>query len=163
MIHIIIMGVSGCGKSTVGRLLAQRIGAEFLDGDDFHPPSNIAKMSAGRPLIDEDRFPWLKSLGEELSQRDKTVMSCSALKIEYRDIIRTCSPYAIFVHLSGSRELLLSRLQNRSNHFMPVALLDSQIETLEELISEERGITIDIRLQPDLIVDSIINYLKFKQ
>lgn len=120
-------------------------------------------MSAGRPLIDEDRFPWLKSLGEELSHRDKTVMSCSALKIEYRNIIRKGSPHAIFVHLSGSRELLLSRLQDRSNHFMPVALLDSQIETLEELISEERGITIDIRLQPDLIVDSIINYLKFKQ
>ena len=163
MIHIVVMGVSGCGKSTVGRLLARKLGAEFLDGDDLHSQSNIAKMSAGNPLIDEDRFPWLKRIGEAISHRDKIVITCSALKSEYRAIIRKGSPDVIFVHLSGSRELILSRLQNRSDHFMPVSLLNSQMEILEELNIEEKGVTIDISSNPELIVDSIINYLKFNQ
>lgn len=157
------MGVSGCGKSTVGKLLAIGLGAVFIDGDNLHPPTNIEKMSLGEPLNDADRYPWLERVGKELASHNQAVVACSALKIEYRKIIRNAAPDAHFVHLHGNRELLLSRLNDRADHFMPVTLLDSQLETLEELIEEEKGTTISVELQPEEIVGSILNYLKIRQ
>lgn len=120
-------------------------------------------MSLGEPLNDADRYPWLERVGKELASHNQAVVACSALKIEYRKIIRNAAPDAHFVYLHGNRELLLSRLNDRADHFMPVTLLDSQLETLEELIEEEKGTTISVELQPEEIVGSILNYLKIRQ
>ena len=132
---IVVMGVSGAGKTTLGRALAGAVGWDFADADDFHPPENIAKMRAGVPLSDADRAPWLAALGEEAGRRAAAgrplVLACSALKRTYRDTLRTCVPDARFVFLDGARETLAARLASRDGHFMPASLLDSQLAALE--------------------------------
>ena len=134
MIRIVIAGVSGSGKSTVGRHVAGRMGAEFLDADDFHPPENVAKMRSGTPLTDEDRAGWLARLGEELAAREAVVMACSALKRKYRDQLRAAAPGLRFVLLNADAEEIRRRMELRTareGHFMPPGLLDSQLATLE--------------------------------
>jgi gluconokinase len=132
----IVMGVSGCGKSTVANALAKATGGIFLDADDFHLPETKAKLSSGTPLTDEDRWPWLERLNAELRARsDKgnaLFLACSALKQKYRDLLMTGLPDARIVYLKGSRELIAARLAQRKGHFMPASLLDSQFATLEE-------------------------------
>jgi gluconokinase len=155
---IVVMGVSGSGKSTVGAALAQRLRVPFGDADDFHPPANIEKMSAGHPLTDDDRYPWLEAIGDWLAQRcaDGGVMSCSALKRKYRDQLRRHCPGVIFLHLAGTPEVIGRRQASRPGHFMPASLLASQFETLEPLGPDERGVTIDVDQDIDAIVE---NYL----
>ncbi|MDW5609344.1 MULTISPECIES: gluconokinase [Mycolicibacterium] len=157
-IPIVVMGVSGSGKSTVGAALAQRLRVPFADADDFHPPANIAKMSAGHPLDDEDRYPWLESIGEWLARHPKGgVMSCSALKRSYRDQLRRHCPDIEFLHLEGSVETIGRRQASRPGHFMPAALLESQFETLEPLEPGERGVTVDVDQSIDGIVENYIS------
>lgn len=128
MKSLVIMGVSGSGKTTVGKLLAQKTGSRFLDGDDFHPPENVAKMSSGIPLTDEDRLGWLETLASIIHEADNiTIIACSALKASYREILKE----AEFIFLYGSPELLAERINQRSGHYMPPGLLQSQLETLE--------------------------------
>ncbi len=150
---VVVMGVSGSGKSTVGAALAQRLGVPFLDADALHPPANIAKMTAGEPLDDDDRYPWLESVGRWLAGHRGGVVSCSALKRKYRDQLRAHWPRVEFLHLNGSAEMIGSRLVARSGHFTPAALLRSQFETLEPLGVEEPGVTVDIGHSVDAIID----------
>ncbi|MET1087046.1 MAG: gluconokinase, GntK/IdnK-type [Arthrobacter sp.] len=140
------MGVSGCGKSTIGDLVARELGVPFLDGDSLHPVENVAKMAAGTPLTDEDRWPWLATVGTELANADDggLVLACSALRRSYRDAIRAQAPDTIFLHLHGSKEVLRARTEGRSGHFMPPALLESQLATLEPLGADESGVVVDI-------------------
>lgn len=152
--HIVVMGVSGCGKSTIGHDLAARLGIEYKDGDELHPKENIDKMSSGIPLTDEDRAPWLTLVGEWLHERADGVIACSALKRSYRDIIRAAAPNTFFVHLHGSYTVHLSRVTCREGHFMPSSLLDSQMETLEALDSDETGVIIDIAQPVEDIVEA---------
>jgi gluconokinase len=156
---IVAMGVSGSGKSTVGAALAQRLRVPFADADDFHPPANIAKMTAGEALTDEDRYPWLEAIGEWLVAHESSggVMSCSALKRKYRDQLRRHAPGVEFVHLSGSREVIARRQASRPGHFMPPSLLDSQFATLEPLAPDERGEVIDVDQAIDQIVQTYVD------
>lgn len=148
------MGVSGSGKSTVGSALAQRLRVPFVDADSLHPPANVAKMTAGQPLNDDDRRPWLDRVGEWLADhRDGGVASCSALKRGYRDLLRAHSPRVVFLYLSGSPGMIRARLAARPDHFMPAALLRSQFDTLEPLGADESGVTVDIDHDVDTIVD----------
>ncbi len=149
--RIVVMGVSGCGKSSVGLALAEALGARFIDGDDLHPEANKAKMAAGIPLNDDDRWPWLDLVGEALAESN-TVVACSALKRVYRESILAAAPGTFFVHLHGTRELLAQRMNARPNHFMPVSLLDSQLNTLELLGVDEPGVMLDIALPIDQLV-----------
>jgi gluconokinase len=155
---IVVMGVSGSGKSTVGAALAQRLGVPFADADDFHPPANIAKMKAAIPLDDDDRYPWLEAIGEWLSDHCGTggVMSCSALKRKYRDQLRRHCPQTEFVHLSGSPEVIAARQASRPGHFMPASLMASQFATLQPLEPDERGVTLDVSHDIDSIVESYL-------
>ncbi|WP_336245085.1 gluconokinase, GntK/IdnK-type [Paeniglutamicibacter quisquiliarum] len=148
--RVIVMGVSGCGKSTVGELLGAELGAGFLDGDSLHPQSNIDKMAAGHPLDDADREPWLREVGERLGSAEpgSMVIACSALKRSYRDLIRSEAPGTVFIHLHGTVELLTERMSARPGHFMPVGLLESQLATLEPLESDEAGVVLDIAATP---------------
>jgi gluconokinase len=147
--HLVVMGVSGCGKSTVGELLADRLGVPFLDADDLHPPENLAKMAHGTPLDDADRWPWLRLVGLELAAHpDGAVVACSALRRPYRDLLRDAVPELRFVHLVGTREQLAARMRARERHFMPVSLLDTQLATLEGLAPDEPGIELDCTLDP---------------
>ncbi len=153
---LVVMGVSGSGKSTIGALLAARLAVPFLDADDLHPITNVDKMSAGIPLTDDDRWPWLAKVGAAIAAASGTgiVVACSALKRSYRDAIRAEAPGSRFVHLAGSRELLASRLGSRETHFMPASLLDSQLAALEPL-GDGEGITVDIAGEPEEIVDAV--------
>ncbi|MDO5035134.1 MAG: gluconokinase [Actinomycetaceae bacterium] len=158
--RIVIMGVSSCGKSTVGELLSQRVGLPYRDGDDMHPPENIAKMSAGHALDDADRAPWLHSIGRWLAaQEGGAIVGCSALKHSYRDIIRAEAPGTVFVHLNGSYDLLAQRMSARRGHFMPLSLLDSQVETLEPLGAREEGVVLDIAASPEELAGQAAEYL----
>jgi gluconokinase len=151
-LRVVIMGVSGCGKSTVGKLLAQALGGVFLDGDELHPEASITKMASGTPLTDEDREPWLRDIGVRLASAEGTVViACSALKRSYRDLIRSAARDIVFVHLHGSRELLAQRMAARPGHFMPGSLLDSQLATLEKLSADEHGGCFDISQAPAAI------------
>jgi len=149
---IVVMGVSGSGKSTVGAALAQRLRVPYGDADDFHPPANIEKMSAGRPLDDDDRRPWLEAIGRWLQEHDAGVVTCSALKRSYRDLLRESRPDVVFVHQHGDREVIARRQATRPGHFMPAALLDSQFDTLEPLEDDERGYVVDVGPSVDDIV-----------
>jgi gluconokinase len=160
---VVVMGVSGSGKSTVGAALAQRLGVPFEDADDLHPRANIAKMSAGRPLDDEDRYPWLEIIGEWLAVHAEAgggVMSCSALKRKYRDQLRRHAPDLAFVHLEGSHEVITHRQASRPGHFMPASLLASQFATLEPLQPDERGVVIDVDQSVDAIVAASVSELE---
>lgn len=143
---LVLMGVTGCGKSTVAAALAARLHWEVCEGDDLHPPANVAKMHAGHPLTDADRAPWLAEVRAWIDAQTAAgrpgIVTCSALHRRYRDVLRT--PQVVFVHLAGSRELLLSRLAERHGHFMPAELLDSQLDALDPLEADEQGVTVDI-------------------
>ncbi len=153
---VVVMGVSGSGKSTVGAALAQRLRVPFADADDFHPAANIAKMTAGHPLDDDDRRPWLEAIGDWLAQRCDTggVMSCSALKRSYREVLRRHCADVEFLHLSGTPEVIGRRQASRPGHFMPASLLASQFATLEPLDADERGTTLDVDQSIDTIIDA---------
>ncbi|MEU6376251.1 gluconokinase [Streptomyces sp. NPDC046909] len=150
---VVVMGVAGTGKTTIGPLLAARLGVPYAEGDDFHPPANIAKMSAGTPLTDEDRWPWLDAIGDWADGRAGLggVVSCSALKRSYRDRLRAAAPGLVFVHLAGDRALIEDRMSHRQGHFMPTALLDSQFATLQPLESDEAGVVVDVAGSPEEI------------
>ena len=154
---IVVMGVSGSGKSTVAAALAQRLTVPFADADAFHSDANIAKMAAGQPLDDEDRYPWLEAIGEWLARHgDGGVMSCSALKRKYRDQLRAHCPLVEFLHLSGSPELIERRHASRPGHFIPTSLLRSQFEALEPLGPDEHGVVIDVGKNVDAIVETFL-------
>ncbi|WP_295989905.1 gluconokinase [Rugamonas sp.] len=157
----VVMGVSGCGKSEVGRALAEALGVPFLEGDSFHSAANVAKMSAGTPLTDDDRADWLLTLQNQIrNARDSQigmVLSCSALKRRYRDLLRTGDPALRFAHLSGERELIADRMLARAGHYMPPSLLDSQLRDLEPLQADEAGIVLDIRQPVAELVAQILN------
>jgi gluconokinase len=154
---VVVMGVSGSGKSTVGAALAARLGVPFEDGDDLHPPENVAKMASGVPLDDADRHPWLERIGAWLAEhRDGGVIACSALTRAYRDQLRTHCPEVDFLHLDGSPEVIARRQAGRRGHFMPASLLPTQILTLETLTPEESGIVVDIDQPVDAIVEEYV-------
>lgn len=156
------MGVAGSGKSAVGAALAERLGATYVDGDDLHPPENIAKMSRGEPLTDQDRWPWLTLVGRKLAEPEGIVIvGCSALKRRYRDLIRKEAQGPVtFVHLSGSKELIAARMDARTGHFMPASLLDSQFAALEPPEFDEHAIAVDIDRPLDALADEIVAKLK---
>jgi gluconokinase len=157
---LVVMGVSGSGKSTVGAALAQRLRVPFADADDLHPPANIEKMSAGIPLDDHDRQPWLDAVGAWLADHPHgAVMSCSALRRDYRDRLRRHAPRLAFIHLAGTREVIAARMAGRPGHFMPSSLLDSQFATLEPLEPDEAGLTIDIDQSVDDVVQQYVDQL----
>lgn len=156
--RIVVMGVSGCGKSTVGQQLAVALDARFVDGDDLHPLANKAKMAAGIPLNDSDRWPWLDLVGGELA-KGNTIVACSSLKLAYRERISAAAEGTFFVHLAGARELLEERMRSRTNHFMPTSLLDSQLSTLEPLGPEENGAVFDICHSPEELVALVLRSL----
>ncbi|MFE1317565.1 gluconokinase [Kitasatospora phosalacinea] len=153
---VVVMGVSGVGKTTVARLLADRLDLPYAEADDFHPAANIAKMSAGTPLDDRDRLPWLRALGGWLGERSAAgsggVVTCSALKRRYRDVLRAACPDAFFLHLSGSHDLVGDRMAHRTGHFMPTSLLDSQYAALEPLQADEVGTVLDVGADPETLV-----------
>ncbi|APY91191.1 gluconokinase [Streptomyces alfalfae] len=158
---VVIMGVAGTGKTTVGPLLADRLGVPYAEGDDFHPPANIEKMSAGTPLTDDDRWPWLDAIGAWADGRAGKggVVSSSALKRSYRDRLRAAAPEAVFVHLTGDRKLIEDRMSHRQGHFMPTALLDSQFATLQPLGADEAGVAVDVAGSPEEIADRAVEAL----
>lgn len=154
---IVVMGVSGAGKSTVAAALAQRLNVAFADADDFHPAANIAKMRAGTPLDDTDRLPWLDRIGAWLDRHsDGGVMACSALKRSYRDRLRQHCPGVTFLHLTGSPQLIARRQAARQDHFMPPALLQSQFDTLEPLEADESGVAVDVGPGVAAIIDGYL-------
>ncbi len=156
--HLIVMGVAGVGKSTIARRLADDLELEMAEGDDFHPRANIEKMSSGRPLTDEDRWPWLEALADWTAQRraagQSTVLTCSALRRAYRDVLRRPDPDSFFVHLYGDEGLLRERMASRQ-HFMPASLLRSQFETLEPLEPDESGIAVDTGASVEAIAERV--------
>jgi len=161
---LVVMGVSGSGKSTIADHLAARLGWRYEDGDRFHPPSNVAKMSAGHPLTDEDRWPWLQAIADEIERACKAgqrvVIACSALKRAYRDILVHGRNDIRIVFLNGTHELIADRLAARKGHFMPPGLLASQFKTLEPPQPNERPVTVSIDAPVEAIVDDIIRQLE---
>ncbi|GAA3552930.1 gluconokinase [Streptomyces osmaniensis] len=158
---VVVMGVAGTGKTTIGPLLAARLGVPYAEGDDFHPQANIAKMSAGVPLDDDDRWPWLDAIGTWAHERAGLggVVSCSALKRSYRDRLRAEAPGVVFVHLSGDQPLIEDRMAHRQGHFMPTALLDSQFATLQPLQADEAGVAVDVAGSPEEITRRAVEAL----
>lgn len=156
--RVVVMGVTGCGKTTAGAALAQRLRVPFADADDFHPEANVTKMAAGIPLDDDDRSPWLFRLATWLRDHEEigAVIGCSALKVKYRDILRSGAPELTFLHLHGDREVVAARVAGRPGHFMPASLVDSQYDTLEPLREGEAGVAIDFALPVDVIIDDYV-------
>jgi gluconokinase len=161
---IIVMGVSGSGKSTIAEALARTIGFDCEDGDSYHPPSNVTKMHAGIPLTDDDRWPWLKAIADDIDRKaeagHRLVISCSALKRAYRDILVHGRSDVRLVYLKGTRELIAERLAVRKDHFMPPSLLDSQFATIEEPMPDEHVVTVDINAPVDRIIAAIVDRLR---
>lgn len=161
---LVVMGVSGSGKSTIAEHLAARLGWRYVDGDLFHPPANVAKMSAGHPLTDQDRWPWLRAIAAEIDRLaaagERAVVACSALKRAYRDILVHGRDDVRIVFLDGTKELIAKRLDARKGHFMPPGLLDSQFETLEPPQQSEHPLTVSIDASVDEIVDDIVHQLE---
>lgn len=157
-IRVVVMGVSGAGKSTIGTLVADAMNFPFVDADSLHPLENIRKMASGTPLTDEDRWPWLDLVGHELATTSGkgVVVACSALKRRYRDAIRAKAPDTIFLHLDGTLEVLSSRLEGRSGHFMPPNLLASQLEALEPMEADEAAVVVDISASMTEILDTAV-------
>lgn len=162
---MIIMGVTGCGKTSVGEALAEKLGAQYVDGDDLHSPESIKKMMSGIPLENKDRWPWLKQVGERLGQADVyCIIGCSALKRVYRDRIRQfAGDNVIFVYLAGTRDLIFSRINTRTGHFMPTTMLDSQFAALEPPTAEESAITVNIDQSVNSIVEDLMKELEESQ
>lgn len=160
----VMMGVSGSGKTTIARGVAEREGWRLLEGDAFHPPSNVAKMHAGTPLTDEDRWPWLRAIAHEIdamrARGEQGVVACSALKRSYRDILIGDRTDVVLVYLQGSKALIAERIASRKGHFMPEALLDSQFATLEEPGPDEHPIVVSIGASPEAIVDAVVDRLR---
>jgi gluconokinase len=165
-IVLVVMGVSSSGKTTVGKLLAERLGWHYQEGDALHPPENVAKMSGGTPLTDADRIPWLQRIADQIDdwrgRGEPGVVTCSALKRAYRDIIIGSRRDVGLVYLRGSRELIGRRMAARKGHFMPTALLDNQFATLEEPGPEEPAITVDVGGTPAEVVDEILRRSELK-
>lgn len=159
---IVVMGVSGCGKSTLGQALAQSLGVPYIEGDELHPPRNVALMAAGTPLTDADRVGWLDVIGERLAQAGDqgAVVACSALRRVYRDRLRAASPGLRLVHLHGDPALLAARLGQRTGHYMPATLLPSQLQTLEPPDPDEAAITLDIAQPPEALVSRALQALR---
>lgn len=158
---LVPMGVSGCGKSTVGGVLAGRLGWDLGEGDDLHPAANLAKMAAGQPLTDADRWPWLARIRQWIDEHTTVprpgIITCSALKRAYRDVLR--DDHVVFVYLAGSRDQLLARLTARQGHFMPATLLDSQLADLEPLEPDEQALTVELSSSPAELAMTVITRL----
>lgn len=161
---VLIMGVTSSGKSTVGEGLAERLGWAFRDADSFHPPENVAKMSSGQPLNDEDRKPWLRAIARFIDDAEAhqtpAVVTCSALKRVYRDVIVGTRNHVALVHLVGDKQLIAERMAARKNHFMPTSLLDSQFATLEAPQDDEKPFRVAIDQPPQTIIQTVIDGLK---
>jgi gluconokinase len=163
--HVVVMGVSGCGKTTVAQGIAAKTGWTFAEADSFHSPEKVAKMAAGTPLTDEDREPWLRDLASWMGKRaaagESTVIACSALRRGYRDVLRSGPPHEVdFVHLDGPVDVVAQRLAARSGHYMPASLLASQVDTLEPLEPDEGGLVLDLRAAPEALVDDAVAWLR---
>ena len=160
---LIVMGVSGAGKSTVGEALAARLGWRYEDGDSFHPASNVAKMHAGQPLTDEDRWPWLRAIAAEIDRVCKAgphvVIACSALRRAYRDVLLHGRKDVRLIYLDGTEPLIGDRLSHRQGHFMPPGLLASQFATLEPPGADEHAVRVSIDAPVEIIVDDVLNQL----
>lgn len=160
MTVVLVMGVSGCGKTTIGRALADRLGWQFLEGDALHPVANVAKMAGGTPLSDEDRTPWLQAIAAAMRAWDKDgksgVVACSALKRTYRDVLLRDLFSARLVYLDGDRATISDRLTARKGHFMPPALLASQFSVLEQPLADERPIVVPIAKSPEVILAELV-------
>jgi gluconokinase len=163
----VVMGISGSGKTTVAVLLAAALGSQFQEGDDLHPAANVEKMHGGTPLTDADRWPWLQKIAEEIDRwrrrGESGVMTCSALKRSYRDVVIGDRPDVTLVYLKGSHDLIRLRMAARHEHFMPVALLDSQFATLQEPTPDEHPITVDVGGRPAEIAEEIVHQLERRQ
>lgn len=161
--HFVVMGVSGSGKTSVAERVAGRLELPFAEADGFHPETNIRKMESGVPLTDEDRWPWLRELARWIGEHDalgeSTVMACSALKRDYRDVLRDGAPDVHFLHMHGSEEVIRERLDAREDHFMPSGLLRSQLETLERLDPDEVGLELDVRGDLDVLTSQALEYV----
>jgi gluconokinase len=160
---VVVMGVSGSGKTTVGRGLAEAMGWEYAEGDDFHSEANVAKMRSGQPLTDEDRWPWLHAIGDWLSAQERAdrsaVVTCSALRRVYRDLLREGRPDVRFCHVEAGADLIRDRLEHRVGHYMPPSLLASQLATLEPLQRDEPGVVVSVAGSPEEIVQRALTAL----
>jgi carbohydrate kinase (thermoresistant glucokinase family) len=161
---LIVMGVSGCGKTTIAEILSRELGWEYRDGDEFHPKSNVEKMHSGTPLTDEDRWPWLKAIAAWIDEARRSgehaIVTCSALKKSYRDILIGERKDVALIYLKGDEELIAQRLSKRHGHFMPQGLLHSQFQTLQEPGPDEHAITVSIAPAPDEIAATILEEIQ---
>lgn len=162
--HVVVMGVSGSGKTTVANGIAVATDFAFAEADEYHSETSVAKMAAGEPLTDEDRWPWLADLATWMAERAaegvSTVMACSALRRSYRDVLRDGPPSVDFILVDGSAEVIRARMGAREGHYMPVTLLDSQIATLEPLEADESGLVLDVALAPDELTRQAVAWLR---
>lgn len=161
---VVVMGVAGSGKTTIGQLLAERLGVPYAEADSFHPPANVAKMASGQALDDDDRYPWLAAIAEWIKAHgcdgEGGVVSCSALTYRYRDLLRQAYAEVWFLHLDADRDLIIRRVSGRSDHFMPASLVDSQFQALEPLRPDEAGTVVNASASPDDIVRTAVARLR---